>query len=63
MSHICVSEWNSTNSSTPKTERQVKSKVKSIFIIFLIFFNIKALFVKNLSWQDKQSILHINVTV
>jgi hypothetical protein len=42
-----------------KKARQVKSKVKSMFIIF---FDIRGLFTKNLSWQAKQSILHTTVT-
>jgi hypothetical protein len=43
-----------------KKAREVKSKVKSILIIF---FDIKGLVTKNSSWQAKQSFLHVTVTV
>jgi hypothetical protein len=50
----------STNSTRPKMVRQVKSKVKSMLIIF---FGIKGLLTKNSSWQAKQSISHNTVTI
>jgi hypothetical protein len=52
------SQLKSPNPLRPKKVRQVKSKVMSKLIIF---FNIKGLFTKNLSWQAKQSILHTTV--
>jgi hypothetical protein len=42
----------------PKKARQAKRKVKSILIIF---FAIKGIVHKDLSWQAKQSIPHITV--
>jgi hypothetical protein len=43
----------------PKQARQVKSKVKSMLIIF---FDIKGIVKKNSYWQAKQSIPHTTVT-
>jgi hypothetical protein len=37
MRHTWVFEWKSLNSPTPKMARRVKSKVKSIIIIFFDF--------------------------
>jgi hypothetical protein len=48
------------NSRSPKKVRQVKSKAKSMLIIFL---DIKRhCLQKNSSWQAKQSIPHTTVT-
>jgi hypothetical protein len=47
------------NSPRPGKMRQVKSKVKSILIIF---FDIKEIVHKNPSWKAKQSIPHTTVT-
>jgi hypothetical protein len=43
MSHSWVFEWNSPNTPRPKRARQVKSKVKSMLIIF---FDIKVIAIK-----------------
>jgi hypothetical protein len=48
------SQWKSPNSSRPKKARQVKSKVKSMLIIFIDI-------TKKSSWQAKQSIPHTTV--
>jgi hypothetical protein len=49
----------SPNSHRPKKARQVKSKVKSILIIF---FDFKRIVHKDSSWQAKELIPHTSVT-
>jgi hypothetical protein len=51
--------WKSPNSTRPETARHVKSNIKSMIFIF---FDIKGLFIKILSWQAKQSIPHTTAT-
>jgi hypothetical protein len=53
------SQWENTNSPWPKKARQVKSKVKSMLIIF---FDVEGLFTMNSSWQAKQSSPHTTLT-
>jgi hypothetical protein len=63
LSRVITGNGNWIYGYNPETKQQtsqwkMKSKVKSMLIIF---FDIKGLFTKNLSWQAKQSILHITV--
>jgi hypothetical protein len=53
-----VLEWKYSSSQTQKKVRQADSKVNSKHTISLTSVR---MFIKNLSWQDKQSILHITV--
>jgi hypothetical protein len=60
MSCVLVLGLKITNELRLKKARQVKSKVKSILIIF---FGMKGIFTRNSSWQAKQLILQTIVTL
>jgi hypothetical protein len=51
MSHTQVFEWKSPSSLRLEKARQVKSKVKSVLIVF---FYSRGMFTKNLSWHTNQ---------
>jgi hypothetical protein len=54
VSRTQVFEWKCPDSLRPKNMRQVKSKVKSMLIVFLDITN-------NTSWHARQSYSHITV--